>query len=384
MHGYNCIMVFSPDGKKLLFCKRTKDPYNGLYNLVGGKIEKDENGFEAAYRELREETGIVSDQIKLNHMMDFTYYNQNCYVEVYVGQLREETLLYEEAHPLEWLSVEENYFDYNRFAGEGNIGHMVEQVKIYGVEHKQQDMQKLVIKAISPSVTSIGVDGCKGGWIAAILKQGNLKIEKIITINDVVKRYPDFDEFLIDMVIGFPSSKNHVRPDTYARQIIKERTSTVFPAPCRQAVYAKTVAEAYVENEKVLGKKFTPLTVGIIPKMRELDSFFQNKPQYKNIIKESHPEVCFARLNKRTILSKKSEIDGMEERIKLLSEYIPNLSLNKIATLAKSMKCNIDDIVDAICLTVTANIVAQNCFEIIPKNPMRDETDLLMQMVIPK
>ena len=133
MQGYNCIMVFSLDGRRLLFCKRTKDPYKGLYNLVGGKIEKEEDGFEAAYRELREETGIETDKIQLNHMMDFTYYNQNCYVEVYVGKISEEITLIEEAHPLMWLSVDENYFDSKKFAGEGNIGHMVEQVRIYGM-----------------------------------------------------------------------------------------------------------------------------------------------------------------------------------------------------------------------------------------------------------
>ncbi len=198
-----------------------------------------------------------------------------------------------------------------------------------------------------------------------------------------MNRCPDFNEFFIDMVIGLQSSKNHIRPDTCARQIIKERTSTIFPAPCRQAVYANTVAEAYKENERVLGKKFTPLTVGIIPKIRELDSFFQKNLKYKNVIKESHPEVCFARLNARTMLSKKSEIDGIEERIHLLARYIPDLSLTRLSNLAKSMKCNIDDIVDAICLAVTANLAAQGCYEIIPEIPMQDETGLLMQMVIP-
>lgn len=137
MQGYNCIMVYNHNNDKLLFCKRTKDPYKGLYNLVGGKIEKNEDGFVAAYRELREETGIDSSKITLSHMMDFTYYNQNCYVEVYVGRLREEVILREEKHPLEWLSLDEDFFDCDRFAGEGNIGHMVEQVNIYGVGEKQ-------------------------------------------------------------------------------------------------------------------------------------------------------------------------------------------------------------------------------------------------------
>jgi 8-oxo-dGTP diphosphatase len=384
MQGYNCIMVYSQDCKRLLFCKRTKDPYKGLYNLVGGKIEKNEDGYDAAYRELKEETGIDRSYIQLNHMMDFTYYNQNCYVEVYAGRLNAEITLYEEAHPLKWLDADENFFDGSRFAGEGNIGHMVEQVKIYGMGVKHPDTKENFQEAICSSITSIGVDGCKGGWIAAVLKQGRLIIDKYSSLNEVIQVYPNFDEFLIDMVIGLQSKKDHIRPDSYARKIINERTSTIFPAPCRQAVYAKTVSEAYDQNERVLGKKFTPLTVGIIPKMRELDSYFQENPEYKNFIKESHPEVCFARLNGKTVLSKKSEIDGMEERIRILSNYIPDLTLNKVAVHAKNLKCNIDDIVDAVCLAVTANIANQGDFDIIPENPMRDETGLLMQMIIPK
>ena len=39
MQGYNCIMIYSPDKSRLLFCKRLKDPYEGKFNLVGGKIE---------------------------------------------------------------------------------------------------------------------------------------------------------------------------------------------------------------------------------------------------------------------------------------------------------------------------------------------------------
>lgn len=133
MQGYNCIMVFNKMGDELLFCKRTKDPYMGLYNLVGGKIEVGEDEVLAAYRELEEETGISSKHIQLSHMMDFTYYNQNCYVQVYTGYLKEDVALREEAHPLEWLPVSEDFFDRNRFAGEGNIGHMMEQVKQYGM-----------------------------------------------------------------------------------------------------------------------------------------------------------------------------------------------------------------------------------------------------------
>jgi len=39
----------------------------------------------------------------------------------------------EEANPLIWLDTSENFFALDRFAGEGNIGHMIEQVKLYGM-----------------------------------------------------------------------------------------------------------------------------------------------------------------------------------------------------------------------------------------------------------
>jgi 8-oxo-dGTP diphosphatase len=37
------MIVLSPKGDEWLMCKRRKDPYKGLYNLVGGKIEKGED-----------------------------------------------------------------------------------------------------------------------------------------------------------------------------------------------------------------------------------------------------------------------------------------------------------------------------------------------------
>ena len=42
-------------------------------------------------------------------MMDFTYYNQDCFVEIYVGKLEDHVILKEEKHPLVWISKEENF-----------------------------------------------------------------------------------------------------------------------------------------------------------------------------------------------------------------------------------------------------------------------------------
>lgn len=137
MQGYNCIVIYNRDESRLLFCRRLSDPYEGKFNLVGGKIDPGEDGFHAAYRELFEETGISKDDTVLSHMMDFTYYNQDCYVQVYVGTLNKDIILKPEKHPLVWLDLNENFFDLEIFAGEGNIGHMMEQIKDYGRGYKK-------------------------------------------------------------------------------------------------------------------------------------------------------------------------------------------------------------------------------------------------------
>ena len=78
----NCIVIFNKNKDKLLFCKRAKDPYKGLYNFVGGKLEKGESSKDAAYRELYEETGITKQDIELHRLMDMTYYQQKFVLEI--------------------------------------------------------------------------------------------------------------------------------------------------------------------------------------------------------------------------------------------------------------------------------------------------------------
>ena len=51
MRKLNLIVVFNNDLEKVLFCIRAKEPYKGLYNFVGGKVEDNETNEEAAYRE---------------------------------------------------------------------------------------------------------------------------------------------------------------------------------------------------------------------------------------------------------------------------------------------------------------------------------------------
>lgn len=131
MKKLNVILVFNKDEDKILMCKRAKEPYKGKYNLVGGKVEKDEAELDAAYRELQEETGITGEDITLTHIMNFQYMLSDMELEVYAGKLNRDVELTEEINKLCWMDKKENFFDMEKFAGEGNIGHMLYQVETY-------------------------------------------------------------------------------------------------------------------------------------------------------------------------------------------------------------------------------------------------------------
>lgn len=131
MKKFNVVIVFDKDEKNILMCKREKEPYKGKYNLVGGKVEKDEEELSAAYRELEEESGIKPADIKLTHLMNFQYQMLDMELEVYAGKLDKKVSLVEEVNHLYWIDKNENFFDIDTFAGEGNIGHMLKQVEYY-------------------------------------------------------------------------------------------------------------------------------------------------------------------------------------------------------------------------------------------------------------
>ncbi len=131
MRRLNLIVVFSISLDKVLFCIRAKEPYKGLYNFVGGKVEEGETNDDAAYRELFEETGISRNDIKLEHFMDLNYFKYENNLQVYYGILKNDVTLVEEKNKLEWVLINDELLNNEKFAGNYNIPHIIRQIKVY-------------------------------------------------------------------------------------------------------------------------------------------------------------------------------------------------------------------------------------------------------------
>lgn len=65
-----CVLI--NDDEKILILKRSEkvSTYKGMWGAVAGYVEEDEEPHETAFKEIREETGLKKDEIKLLKQLD--------------------------------------------------------------------------------------------------------------------------------------------------------------------------------------------------------------------------------------------------------------------------------------------------------------------------
>lgn len=201
-----------------------------------------------------------------------------------------------------------------------------------------------------------GIDGCKSGWVLMLHSDKGLYFGGVFrTLTELYLEIPIIDRTFIDMPMGL-SSAGHLRTlESLIRRELKGRSSTVFNAPTREAIYAATYEEASQINERIEGKKLSKQTYNIMEKIRELDLFLSRHDSIDHCI-ESHPELCFKHLNEgQVVLSRKTTKQGQEERLSILVRHEPNVRTiyeNALrSTLRKHVKA--DDLIDALCLCIS-------------------------------
>ena len=78
-----------------------------------------------------EETGISKKDIELDHFMDLNYFKYENNLQVYYGILKCDVNLVEEKNKLEWVELNEELLNNDRFGGNYNIHHIITQIKIF-------------------------------------------------------------------------------------------------------------------------------------------------------------------------------------------------------------------------------------------------------------
>lgn len=230
---------------------------------------------------------------------------------------------------------------------------------------------------------TVGIDVCKGKWIAVCLKNNEFEIGKFDTIKEVCENYENADYIIVDMPIGLLDDSTKHRPESEARKYLKGKTSSIFNTPCRKAVYSDDYESAAKANKEILGVGLAIQSYAISSKIREVDEFLNNNPEWKNRLLEGHPEICFAKLNDdKAVLENKTKEEGQKKRLDILKKYYKD-SEKVVERFLKEVPARkkIDDVIDALCLAITGALSMEYGMKSIPETPDKDANGLKMQMV---
>ena len=188
---------------------------------------------------------------------------------------------------------------------------------------------------------------------------------------------------LIDIPIGLKAEgRAERRCDPEARKLLGPRRSSVFPAPCREAIYVQSYQEACDVNQRLTGKRLSVENWNIIPKIREMDCLLSDYTSARGRIREIHPELCFWGLAGHPMQYAKKRNEGLSERTQLLQSIYPqtaDIIAHALSTYKRKDVAR-DDLLDALAAAVTGSIGGDDLVSI-PQEPEFDERGLRMEMV---
>jgi predicted RNase H-like nuclease len=227
-----------------------------------------------------------------------------------------------------------------------------------------------------------GVDGCPAGWLAVSLDPAIRQVTGQVFPADAISllRDPGVAVTAIDIPIGLPSRERPRVVDGVARKLLKQRASSVFPAPPRVTLpFAATSYEDACEASAAdCGKRLSRQSYAILAKIKAVDTILQERLVER--VFEVHPELCFYFwASQRPMRHPKRSGFGFTERIELVRTAFGNAAEEIRASIPRA-EANDDDILDALAGLWTAERIHSGAAERLPGKLEHDECGLPMCM----
>jgi predicted RNase H-like nuclease len=225
-----------------------------------------------------------------------------------------------------------------------------------------------------------GVDGCPAGWLAISrdLDTGQIRSQIYAVAADLMDQHVQPEVIALDIPIGL-TEKDPRQCDVLARRTLGPRASSVFPAPIRAALRARTYLEGCRLSEAASGKRISQQAWAIYPKIREIDALVRANP---GSIREVHPEVCFRAWNGgRPMAHPKRTKEGRLERLALIDSHFGPQAMKAVRDKYTRATAADDDILDAFAALWTAERITRGEARTLPENPPLDSLGLPMEMV---
>jgi predicted RNase H-like nuclease len=169
-------------------------------------------------------------------------------------------------------------------------------------------------------VLVVGVDGCRGGWLAAIWADDGVSWSWTRDVGSLLAL--PAEAIAIDMPIGL-AERGRRACDVAARDLLGQRRSTVFDAPLRPVLSSPSYAAARVMLAEMGERSMSAQAFGLLRAVRDLDEALSPADEMRVV--EAHPELAFLRMGGRPLAAKKTAA-GRTERLELLAATWPEVA----------------------------------------------------------
>ncbi len=246
------------------------------------------------------------------------------------------------------------------------------------------------LKVQSLNTTAVGVDGCRGGWLAAVRKNNSRAITwaRFETWSDLINGFDPRPQIIaVDMPIGLIDCGRR-NCDTKARALLERAPkSSIFAPPRRPMLQMGSYEEAnrWGQNQgpnSTCGGGISKQAWNLVPKIVEIDDWI--RPARQDWVIEAHPELAFDNaVTKSAIpidaLPSKKTLRGQVIRAQILTKL--GISLPPIAEFPTDCKgAQMDDFLDAAVLLFVAERKLKGEACCLPQTPQLDSLKLRMEI----
>ncbi len=225
----------------------------------------------------------------------------------------------------------------------------------------------------------IGVDGCAGGWVAVVFRKGSATVVQVFdTFSELWQAHEEARSMLVDMPIGLPDATMPVRAaDMHARSMLGPRKSSVFAPPLRELLDCPDHSQANETSRQLCGRGISRQAWNIVSKIRQVDEVLRRDINRAKIVREAHPELCFAALHGAPMDHYKKTLLGGLDRLHVLQAHFARSEELLRTSMAAYPRGTLseDDVLDALVLGICAS---KGRLQSLPESPPLDGCGLPM------
>jgi predicted RNase H-like nuclease len=216
-----------------------------------------------------------------------------------------------------------------------------------------------------------GIDGCPGGWVAVRCDERMANVQARFA-EELVQLLEGVRVAAVDIPIGLPD-RGQREADRAARKALgRPRGSSVFSCPVRSVLGASSWEEACALSQLADGRRMSKQAFGIVDKIDEVDRLIRSQEWARQIVREVHPELSFARWAGHPMKHRKKSRDGREERRRLIAAAFGDDAFARAKEAVRGNDVASDDIADAFAAAWTAVRIARRTAESFPAQVNRD------------